>query len=196
MTARMTPAVAPMAPSSEPSRRNWRRMPERRIAHGARRADLVGALHHRHGHGVDHGEKHDDAHDHGDEEEDRAEEIDDLQIVGGELGEVAHLELEPLFLEEAPEAGARGAHVGRPVQLQHDPRHLVLAAAVEQLLRQRQMHADIVVVELLDRERLGAAQIEAHHIGRAARGRGEKIDARHALSRMRLLRRCRLAPGR
>ena len=46
---------------------------------------------------------------------------------------------------------ARRAQVLAAVKLQHDTGGLVLAAAVDELLRQRQRHDDVVVVQFLDR---------------------------------------------
>ena len=54
------------------------------------------------------------------------------------------------------------------MQLQDDAGHLVLAAAVDELLRQREVHGDVVVVELAHALRLGAGHGEADDVGRAA----------------------------
>ena len=94
-----------------------------------------------------------------------------------------------MLCEERGEPRARGGHVLGAMQLQHDAGHLVLAAAVDQLLRQREMHGDVVVVELLDALRLGAGDVEADDVGRAAGGRGEQVDLRQvACGRLRAAR--------
>ena len=59
----------------------------------------------------------------------------------------------------------------------------MLAPAVDQLLRERQVHCDEVVIELLDSLRLAAADRQPHDIRRAAAGRGQKIDLGHPARR-------------
>jgi hypothetical protein len=136
-----------------------------------RRADLVGALHDAHAHRVGDREEHDDAHDEGDENEDRAEKADHLLILRLQLGEIANLEIEAARREKCIQAVADARHVLAAMELQHDADYLLLTTAVQELLREGDVHGDEIVVELLDALRLCAVDIEAQHVRRAARRR-------------------------
>ena len=70
-----------------------------------------------------------------------AEKRTDLAVERRQLAEVTHLEVEALCLEQLLQPRARRRQVLAAVQLQHDAGHLVLAPAVDELLRQREIHA-------------------------------------------------------
>ena len=170
-----TPTDAPKAPSMRTLEDEQTAHARALQPHRTRGADLVGALDDAHPHGVDHGEEHDHAHDQRDEEEDGAEHPDRLPIERLEVGEVADLEVEVMLGEERREA-ARGLRARSSVRwsCSDDADGLPFAAAVEELLREREVHDDEVLVELARALRLGARNVQAHDVRRAARGRGRR----------------------
>src|SRR5260370_35910812 len=64
------------------------------------------------------------------------------------------------------------------VELYEDADGLPFAAAVEELLGEREMHDDDVLVELARALRLGTRHVQAHDVPGTARGRGQEVKAR------------------
>src|SRR5262249_28137900 len=129
-------------------------------AHRADRADLVGAFHHVHRHRVHDREQYDHAHHERDKDEDRAEHRPHLDVEGRQVQEVAHLEVQVVVGDELHQPRAHHRQVLGAVELQHDSGHLVLAAAVHELLGEAQVHRDVVVIKLAHALWLGARHRE------------------------------------
>ena len=63
------------------------------------------------------------------------------------------------------------------------PGDLVFAAAIDELLRQRQRHRDVGVIQLLGTLQIDARHIHADDIWRTGRGRTQQIELRRCLHR-------------
>src|SRR5258708_38900875 len=80
--------------------------------------------------------------------------------------------------EERREARANSREILGTVELYDDADGLPFATAVEELLREREVHDDDVLVELARALRLGTRNLQAHDVRGTARGRGQEVKAR------------------
>src|SRR6185437_9561028 len=146
-------------------------------------ADLIGALHDVHGHGVHHGEEHDHSHDQRDEKKDSAEEADNLSVERVELAEVPDLEGQLMLLDQGCEPGSGCWHVRRASELKYDASHFVIAPTVDELLRERQVHDHVVVVELPYALTLHSSDRQAHDVRGAICSCCQELDLRRSWRR-------------
>src|SRR5215831_15574308 len=64
------------------------------------------------------------------------------------------------------------------MQLQNDPGRFVFASSVDQVLRETDVHADVVVIELFERLYFDVGDLQADDVWCAASGGCQQIDRR------------------